>query len=1039
MFNRVSKANQVPVSSPPPPHEARLVRQGPSIFRVKAQPNETLPIPSTWEALNDPAVVANSQHLGQVQGGFTWLAGATIGLLGFLATKNPYVGLGEVLGFGSFFGAMAATPRVIHALVKQRTGVELDRYYLSSQGDRRWFFQDTNYLPLQLLPDEDLEQAGRKLHIPKHLPNRREVIEDRIRQVAAQSQTFWMVLAGPLTPILASAAGHLLEGPLARGVMSLRRRYLETAMKQGWGDPKKLSEQLIENVFGKNPYSPTATWWRKVHKSMVHDLGIMDHLKNHYAVGDIRLVTRRSLEHTMTRHLNSLVLKPHRAHRDHSAGIINKWAKRMAGLRDELTNLKGKAQYWVGPFYAQSAKNQLPDQVAAHQKTLKHTVDKALDAASGFFNQAENLKQALLDDKTSHERLATILKGGNDANLGELLEKGDAHLAQTIVGDRNAFYKLLGLQQRNQTHHAASMTGGNLIQHMASAVIEEANKLHWRNRVLGWGGGLVAAASGLYYLVGLGKTTKPPESAFVSMQQILEKYNRNGEFEAFQRELQMLRLQRAMLPPRSLAFERPGYLKQLFQTNQSIIYALNIRNFAANDWDGDGLIDPLSGEQGTFLSAIARLDELAKQGVNTLHLLPINPIGVLKKGGEAGSVYAPADLHTLNPQLADPSSPLNVYEQARVFVQECHKRGIQVMVDIPSCASIDLALTHPELIDVDEEGRTRTPANWADIVKFKNDEKLRDYYEGFFRLMVNDLGIDGFRVDVARARPAWFWKYFMDKYPNQAWLAESYTEEDASPLTNIQRDTPEKFLRVGFDSIYGQNHIFHKMTGQEYLRYLSQMDSLMHRATATPLGQPTGKSIIGSFLTHDDEETLIHHGGPDFSRLVIGLMAFQPFTNPYILDGFTSGYDKRIDIFNYSPALKGEHPEIGDYMAQVNGIRKRYASLLATGVFQPLALSGDPKHDSTHQLFAYTLNSPTQRLLVIGNKTPNSRARGVVHVDNVLQNGQLPALTNVVPAYGERCDVLPFATQTGAGEGVYVDMGPSRLLVFELPPKPTAS
>ena len=63
-------------------------------------------------------------------------------------------------------------------------------------------------------------------------------------------------------------------------------------------------------------------------------------------------------------------------------------------------------------------------------------------------------------------------------------------------------------------------------------------------------------------------------------------------------------------------------LRTDFLTNSTIIYAINIRTFNANDKNGNGIIEFDEGEtSGTFLNAIDRLDELKKEGITTLHVL----------------------------------------------------------------------------------------------------------------------------------------------------------------------------------------------------------------------------------------------------------------------------------------------------------------------------------------------------------------------------------------------------------------------------------
>jgi len=459
-------------------------------------------------------------------------------------------------------------------------------------------------------------------------------------------------------------------------------------------------------------------------------------------------------------------------------------------------------------------------------------------------------------------------------------------------------------------------------------------------------------------------------------------------------------------------------LKDLFHKNQAIIYALNIRTYGAHDDNHDGRISLAQGENGTFLSCIPKLDQLANLGVNTIHLLPINPLSKTRRLGEAGSLYAPSDYHTLNPEFHQPGSGMDIEQEARTFVNECHKRGIRVMVDIPSCASADLAKARPDLIARDENGKTKTPTNWVDIVMFENGKPLQDYFQGFFDLMVNKVGVDGFRADVARARTLDFWQHFTNKYPGMAWLAESYCHEDASPLKNLPADRPQDLLRAGFDSYYGQFHIFHSMTNaKEYMDYLLSNRAMFQRASQVG---GNDKSFIGSFLTHDDP-SLMEHGGALMCMLATGLMTTQPFTNPYIMDGFTTGYKKDFDIFNYVPQHKGNNPEIGLMMRHMLELRKAYGPVLTQGAFIPIPVNGG----DNNQVIAFARQDLNRQktLLVVANKDINTQQKATLNLPGL--NRSQPMI-NLVPGYGRPSYFYPDNNQLS------VDLGPGRFHVFEI-------
>jgi glycosidase len=298
-------------------------------------------------------------------------------------------------------------------------------------------------------------------------------------------------------------------------------------------------------------------------------------------------------------------------------------------------------------------------------------------------------------------------------------------------------------------------------------------------------------------------------------------------------------------------------LKTLMLTNSANIMAIVPRIFNSKDLNGNEYIDG-SEQCGTFLNAIDRLDEMKDLGINTLHVLPINPPGKNSAKGIAGSVYAPEDLLKLDPMLIDKNDSRSDFEQFKAFIEACHDRNIRVMVDLPSCASYDLYVSKPELMAKERNGMAKTPQGWHDIRMFQpwEDEgkrtlnpELLEYHRKFVDLMI-DAGVDGIRADVARAKPVEFWDiiipYSRKRDPEFGWLAETYTYEDASPQANMPYDRPEDSLRAGFDTYYGQYHIFHEWTSAKDLHdYVIDNLNMSYRVER-------GKSLIGSFATHDD-------------------------------------------------------------------------------------------------------------------------------------------------------------------------------------------
>ena len=488
-------------------------------------------------------------------------------------------------------------------------------------------------------------------------------------------------------------------------------------------------------------------------------------------------------------------------------------------------------------------------------------------------------------------------------------------------------------------------------------------------------------------------------------------------------------------------------LRTLFQHNGAKILAMVPRTFNAKDLNGNEYID--GNEQcGTFLNAIDRLDEVKADGFNTLHVLPISTPGKIKAMGTAGSVYAPKDMLEIDPNLIDKNDPRSDKEQFKAFVDECHKRGIRVMVDIPSCASYEMFLNMPELMAKEKDGLAKTPQGWNDIRMLEpwEDEgkrtlnpKLLAYHKKLIDMLI-DIGVDGVRVDVARTKPAEFWDvlipYSHMRDPEFGWLAETYTYEDASPQANMPYDRPEDSLRAGFDLIYGQYHIFHEWpNATTFMDYVKEQLDMSYRL-------PKGKSLIGSFATHDDISPMFH-GGRDYCNLTMGLQATLPMLNPYILDGYQSGdnysypyenkynpvtqtdnhemtvHTGRLDIFNLSRKPGGKEPEIGQFMKSAFKMRDKYNDVITKGTFIQL----DKTNDKNDQIIAYARHLNGKTLLVVANKNVNRSVAAKIKIPTLKATQEL---NNLLPSYGKE------SILQARDNELNVDLGPARVHVFEI-------
>lgn len=433
----------------------------------------------------------------------------------------------------------------------------------------------------------------------------------------------------------------------------------------------------------------------------------------------------------------------------------------------------------------------------------------------------------------------------------------------------------------------------------------------------------------------------------------------------------------------SSVFAEDG-LRTMFLNNKSIICGINIRNFNAKDLNKNGLIE-LNEESGNFINAIERLDEIQALGINTLHVLPITPVGKLKALGTAGSVYAMSKFDAINPQLLDKNSSLTPIDQAKLFVNECHKRNIKVLIDLPSCGAYDLFLSNPELFVKNKKQLSIVPTDWTDVRLFNTgtDENLnQDLLEAHKRFvdLLLEINADGIRADVATIKPFKFWveivEYARNLNPEFLFLAEA-SDSWREPPSKYAVFTPyNKLLEAGFDGYYGSFfNLKDWKTAEQFIEHIKFNKKLL-------TSYPDDKSVILSFTTHDEVSPIILHG-ERFAVMIAWLEATLPF-NPYFIDGFQTGDDYlypwantrakstetdddyyfvhrgKLDIFNFSRKPEGRNEYVKANFKEAFRFRIENPDLISKGTFTPLKVDKE-------KVFAYSRSYQGDTIIVIGN------------------------------------------------------------------------
>jgi cyclomaltodextrinase / maltogenic alpha-amylase / neopullulanase len=179
-------------------------------------------------------------------------------------------------------------------------------------------------------------------------------------------------------------------------------------------------------------------------------------------------------------------------------------------------------------------------------------------------------------------------------------------------------------------------------------------------------------------------------------------------------------------------------------------------------------------KEGTFKALMSDLDRIKQLGADIVHFLPIHPIGVKNRKGTLGSPYSISDYRAINPEYG-------TIGDFRLLVDAMHEKGLKVMIDVVyNHTSHDSVLIEkfPTSYLRNTAGETIPKvADWWDIADLiHNSEALQQ--ELIDTLVYwTQMGVDGFRCDVASIVPLTFWRAadaaVRAVNPDVIWLAET--------------------------------------------------------------------------------------------------------------------------------------------------------------------------------------------------------------------------------------------------------------------------
>ncbi|MFK7807763.1 MAG: alpha-amylase family glycosyl hydrolase [Saprospiraceae bacterium] len=344
------------------------------------------------------------------------------------------------------------------------------------------------------------------------------------------------------------------------------------------------------------------------------------------------------------------------------------------------------------------------------------------------------------------------------------------------------------------------------------------------------------------------------------------------------------------------------------------IYEVNLRHYTS---------------EGTFKAFEKHVARLKDMGVDILWFMPIHEISKTKRKGGLGSPYAVNDYKDVNPDFG-------TMDDFKHMLKVIHDAGMYCLIDwVPNHTGWDnkWITEHPDWYTKGKDGKITDPINydtgeswgWTDVADLNYDNKeMRKGMIDALAFWIKDVGIDGFRVDVAHGVPVDFWVESSDALYDiepvfmlaEAEVAElrnngSFIMDYAWEMHHLLNDIAK--ARGANQKEAAKLVQGNKVEGgqsDEHTKNATDIDSLLAKMNKR---SPEGYAM--QFTSNHDENSW---AGTEMERMGPGHKAFAVLTAtfngmPLIYTGQESAMNKQLKFFEKDEIDWGDYPYAGFY------------------------------------------------------------------------------------------------------------------------------
>lgn len=326
-------------------------------------------------------------------------------------------------------------------------------------------------------------------------------------------------------------------------------------------------------------------------------------------------------------------------------------------------------------------------------------------------------------------------------------------------------------------------------------------------------------------------------------------------------------------------------------------------------------VNPRVFAPSNSLNAVAaRIDSIRDLGVNMMWVMPIYPIG-LEKG--KNSPYCISDYKAIAPEFG-------TIDDFKHLVQVCHEHQMGIILDwVANHTAWDhpWVKEHPDWYTRDEKADTiicPQPWNWEDVADLNYDNKdMREAMIDAMKFWIVEVGIDGFRCDVADGVPADFWKDAITQ------LREAAGERRIVMLA--EGKNADNFTIGGFDMNYGWDYkdVLSKVFKGNPASDLLEADKAEYDSL------PDGKVKL-RFTTNHDHATEVEpciQFTNDHGAMAAYVASIFPHGGALIYGSQEVGYPEPINFFKYVPVDWSAKPNVYQEYKKLIGLYNEHPAL----------------------------------------------------------------------------------------------------------------